>query len=508
MMSWSAGRAPLGAGGSARVLGLAIATAFAVFGGVAVAGAHADSSGGDWTRSVCPDGDTRDGRRRVHDNIYGEVHQQPRQFRRRQWSEHHRARRVPVVERVTCAEHEGAATVAGDTVRLRGLADAAGRPIIAKVTAQAPAACGRSVHSWSSSGWEAATSNESQENLTLTSGEPTTTVDTSCHASIGLSVSSPTVTAGRSTAYTVELRNNSSIGDSVSAATVTVPHSMRSVSASLPAGTHGSLTRRGNIVTLTGLRLRAGGTVRLRIIAVAPLDCGTARYLWGSAAVALKGRYVLHGGVPGRTTVVSTRCTLLFNTEPHNAAVGAQITGVDFDPAAPPVSVEVMALGRRVASSAAAITVSLAANPGETTLAGTTTLHAVVWRRPTFKGLTSARSEPATSCRHRDSRLGGAVDDFDASDTGASCQQNVTCTTNLKSDESSLQVVANPDTSAENAGSLLESVDVGAALTCGGYTPTDANWFSVNFTSDNRSKQVNYTVVEPFPGAGAIPSRT
>jgi hypothetical protein len=54
------------------------------------------------------------------------------------------------------------------------------------------------------------------------------------------------------------------------------------------------------------------------------------------------------------TTRVTTRCALVFATQPHNAIVGQHITGADFDRSGPPVTVEVVdAHGRIVDSSTA-----------------------------------------------------------------------------------------------------------------------------------------------------------
>ena len=41
-----------------------------------------------------------------------------------------------------------------------------------------------------------------------------------------------------------------------------------------------------------------------------------------------------------------------------------------------------------------------------------------------------------------------------------------------------------------------------APLTCAGYTPVDPNWYSFSMTSVNRSKELSYTVSEPYPTTG------
>ena len=240
--------------------------------------------------------------------------------------------------------------------------------------------------------------------------------------------------------------------------------------------------------------------------ATAPVDCGTYSYLWRSAALAGGHLVSLATGTRGHTTVVSTRCTLRFSTEPHNAAVGAHITGADFNPAGPPVTVEVVdSAGKVVTSSSAPVAVALAKNPGSSSLAGTVSLDAV---RGVAKFAALSLGKPANGyVLAAASRLTGATDSsaFDEASDGSPCTQNVTCQTDVKTTAASFEVVANPETSEPNSGSLLESIDVGSPLTCAGYTAVDPNWYSFTMTSVNRSKELSYTVSEPYPTNGTTP---
>ena len=260
------------------------------------------------------------------------------------------------------------------------------------------------------------------------------------------------------------------------------------------------------VLLIRGLRLAAGGTLRLRVTATAPVDCGTYSYLWRSAALAGGHLVSVATGTRGHTTVVSTHCTLRFSTEPHNTKVGDHITGADFNPSGPPVTVEVVdAAGTVVTSSSASVAIALAKNPGSSSLAGTVRLNAV---HGVAKFTALSLGKPADGYQlAAASKLTGAADSsaFDEASDGSACSQNVTCQTVVKTTAASFEVVANPETSEPNAGSLLESIDEGAPLTCAGYTAVDPNWYSFTMTSVNRSKELSYTVSEPYPTNGTTP---
>lgn len=410
----------------------------------------------------------------------------------------------PVRAGLTAGE-AGTAAVSGDTVQLTGLNDGPGRPLTVTVTARVPAVCGRSTHTWSSTSWE----NDSgfpggHEQMTLVAGEPVTTVNTPCRAEYSLSVRARSIRAGTPAVFSVSVHNHSSVGAALSSASIAIPRSIQARRASMSAG-QGQLTLGAHVLRLVDLGLRPGRTVTVRLVAVAPVDCGRSAYVWRSSAV-VHGQLVAAGGpASARTTNVATPCTLQFMTEPHSAAVGTHITGSDFNPTGPPVSVEVRAFGRRVTSARTVISVGLLANPGKASLTGTTTVTAVhgVASFATLS-LGAAASGYALSASGAAARTAASTA-FDESNAGAACAQNITCSTVVKSTESSLQVVATPNTSAINAGSLMESLDLGTALACSGYAAVDTNWYSFTMSSDNRSKQVGYTVSEPFPTGATTP---
>ena len=103
----------------------------------------------------------------------------------------------------------------------------------------------------------------------------TTTIDTPCHRGLALKVTPGAIAAGRATSLHLYLANRSSIGVSLSSATVVVPRSLHASRASLTAGEKGSVRLRRGVLLIKGLRLTAGGTLRLRVTATAPVDCGT-----------------------------------------------------------------------------------------------------------------------------------------------------------------------------------------------------------------------------------------
>ena len=211
-------------------------------------------------------------------------------------------------------------------------------------------------------------------------------------------------------------------------------------------------------------------------------------------------RLLLTGSRSAQRTTVTTGCRLVFGTQPHDAIVGQHITGLDYGPSGPPVTVEVTDTHRRIVrSSSAVITVALAANPGDALLGGTVTVrakHGVA----SLADLTLNRPGSGYSLTASSRRAGGATSGaFDESTTAAICSQNVSCQTSIVTSTSEFGVTANPDTSQPNAGTLTESLDVGTPLECPDYSPADPSWFNFVMSIASRSKTIIYRINQlPF----------
>jgi hypothetical protein len=107
------------------------------------------------------------------------------------------------------------------------------------------------------------------------------------------------------------------------------------------------------------------------------------------------------------TTSLTGTCHLGFDfvAQPASAQVGAAITSVTYDPAAPPVAVQVLdGSGTLISSSTAPVTLTILNNPGGGFLSGTTTVDAV-GGVATFPGIHRlsglSYTPPPTGRRHR-----------------------------------------------------------------------------------------------------------
>jgi hypothetical protein len=304
------------------------------------------------------------------------------------------------------------------------------------------------------------------------------------------------VAAGSSTTLNFAL-TNTSVGAQLGSADFRAPAGFKVTSASLPPGSAGTATVSANLVALRNLALAPGATVNVSVTATAPDLCGFAIDLWGSEAKVdpnFTGTPLLLGLFSSPITLVTSDCSLQFLTEPANAVVGQDITGTDFTPSGPPVSVEIVDGAGNPVTLPAPITISVANNPGGAKLGGTTTVTAK-GGVATFSDLTL--DEPANGYTLNASAKGlkGTTSTrFDEASTATQCPQNKTCQTDLSSPTSNLAITAIAASSGPNAGTLSESLDIGPALECPGYTPQDSHWFGFFLTGPNRRKEITYTV--------------
>ena len=188
---------------------------------------------------------------------------------------------------------------------------------------------------------------------------------------VSLTVSPATVAAGSRVSFTVVVRNDPRNFDALTWATVTVPAGFDLRRAVLAPGEPGSATVSGNVITLAGLLDNGGEPLRVTVTAATPARCGTSLRTW--SAQAWEGRpgapgtetLALEGTAGRRRTTLSTVCALSIVTEPHDAVVGAHITGAAYDPSGPPVRVAIVnGAGRPLSWASARITLSLVRGSG------------------------------------------------------------------------------------------------------------------------------------------------
>jgi hypothetical protein len=196
---------------------------------------------------------------------------------------------------------------------------------------------------------------------------------------------------------------------------------------------------------------------------------------------------------------VTAPCSVVFQVQPHNAVIRQTITGTDYTPSAHPVSAEVVeANGAIDTSSSAPITISIARGPAKAQLLGKTTVDAVSGVATFVNALTlpgngyllkvsSPNMTPSTSRP------------FNENDVAVMCPQDKSCHAQINTAVSDFGVTANPVVGAPNAATLSESVDVGTALRCSGYTQEDPNWWEFFVSSTNRTKTITNTLINPPP---------
>jgi hypothetical protein len=326
-----------------------------------------------------------------------------------------------------------------------------------------------------------------------------------------LVVSPATVAGGSSTTFTFALTNTSSARGRLGSVNLTPPSGFQVTAVSLPKGSAGTAAVAANVVQLRRLAMNPKTTVNISVTATAPESCGTTSYTWGSAALVEPNftgtPLTLNASASSLSTSVTTACALQFSTQPHSAVVGQTITGADFDPTGPPITVELVdGNGNLITSSAAPVTIALANSPSGAALSGTTTVDAS-GGVATFSDLTI--NQPAdgyTLAASSPGATGTTSTPFDETTTAASCPQNQTCQTSITTPVSEFTVTAIPSSGNPSTGTLSESLDVGTPLQCPGYTAEDSNWFGFFLTTADRRKLITYTVRPTGQGPGLVGS--
>lgn len=325
--------------------------------------------------------------------------------------------------------------------------------------------------------------------------------------------------AGGQTVTLTAVIHNESTTQPLGSADLLPPASFQVTAALAPAAGSATLsssctvgTQTGPCVQLRDLALAPGQSVTVTMTVQTPacVPPGSS-YAWAIEAKPANDfssgpgdDLTLDPSTSSTTTTLDGACKLAFATQPHNVVVGQDITGTDWDPSGPPVTVQVLDVnGNVVPGSSAAVTVALANNPGAATLGGTRTVNAdsgvasfgdLTVNQPAGGYTLSASSgslTPATSTS------------FTSETTAAVCLLNMPCTTTAGNSAGNDKVTAN----AGAPGMLLESVnfDRGAPLACNDYPTTDPNTYTF-FATVDRSKVATITIDNPATHLSGSPA--
>jgi hypothetical protein len=351
--------------------------------------------------------------------------------------------------------------------------------------------------------------------ITLAAVAPASAIVNTKSYSLVISPTSPAIVAGGATVtITATLRNES--GPQLGSANLTPPSNFTVTSASIvppSAGTAAvspscpNVGHTGPCVQLRSLALAAGQSVTVSMIVATPA-CVTPQsaFAWKGEAkttsnFTLSQEFALDTATSSITTTLDGACKLAFGTQPHSVVINQPITGTDYDPTGPPVTVQVLDSGNNVVSgSTATVSVALAANPGAATLGGTTVTSAS-GGVATFSNLTVDQPAAGYALGASSGTLTPATSStYTAVTTSTACTANTPCTANAGNAAGNSQIVAAPGA----PGTLVESVNAnnGTPLNCTGYTSADPNTYAF-FTTTDRGKVGTITIDTPLTPLGS-----
>ena len=311
--------------------------------------------------------------------------------------------------------------------------------------------------------------------------------------SVVLSPSS--VPAGQQAVISATIENGSDT-QALGSVNLTAPAAFAVRAASLAAGSAGSATVRGLEVQLRDLSLPPGET--LAVAVTVDVGCGAGAYAW-SARAKQANRF---NGSPGNdfelvsapedlVTTVTGGCALRFAAQPQDARVGERVSATDFDPAGPPIAVELIdGAGNRVTTASPTISVTLATLTGFGTLSGTSPVTGAAGLAA-FGDLsvdapgsyrlqaTTSGAQPATSVP------------FTVQQVAIQCFEDVDCAGSLDTARSRVDASAFAGAGAD-AGFLQLSFNSGFMPDCAGYDEVSADWAVV--LGPDRQKRVVYTI--------------
>ena len=289
---------------------------------------------------------------------------------------------------------------------------------------------------------------------------------------------------------------NRSAQQALGSVNLTAPAAFGVRAASLAAGNAGSATVQGGDVQLRDLSLPPGAALELAV--TVDVGCGAGAYAW-SVRAKQANRF---NGSPGNdfelvsaprdlVTTVTGACALRFAAQPQDARVDERLSAADFDPAGPPISVELVdGAGNRVTTASPTISLALASLTGFGTLSGTGTVTGTAGLA-TFGNLsvdapgtyrlqaTAPGAQPATSVP------------FTVQQVAIQCFEDVDCAGSLATSRSQVDAAAfaRPGT---DAGFLQLSFNTGFRPDCAGYEEYSSDWALV--LAPDRQKLVTYTI--------------
>ena len=247
----------------------------------------------------------------------------------------------------------------------------------------------------------------------------------------------------------------------------------------------------GGAVELTGLALAAGATTTATFAVDA--GCAAAGGDWTATARTGPASGDALALLPGTAlgTAVDGACSLRFAPAPAAARVGAAISGTAFDPAAPPVAVEVRAAGGAAAAGAAgAVRVALAPDATGPGVLGGTTERTPSAGRAAFPGLTISA---AGSYRLTASAPGAGTvtsDAFNVEQVAVPCT-GTSCAASVSNATTTVDASA---TTTGGPGFLSLSLNVGPPVDCAGYKEFSPDWVLVNSSANVVEKLVTFKI--------------
>ena len=264
----------------------------------------------------------------------------------------------------------------------------------------------------------------------------------------------------------------------------------------------------GNTIQLRDLSVPAGTSASVSVIALTP--CPTGTYTWSVIAKQANN----FSGDPGNdltfdaansalTTSLTGTCHLGFDfvSQPASAQAGAAITTVTYDPAAPPVAVQVLdGSGSLISSSTASVILTILNNPGGGFLSGTTTVNAI-GGVATFPGISIDQSGLNYTLAASTAAVAidpGASAPFNIADVGKQCPAGPCSSGTVTDGGTSASELA----SGGAFGDLLSLYVSVEPLDCTNYTETSA---VVTFdVTGSRTKSITITIAK---ASGQKPSK-
>jgi hypothetical protein len=287
-----------------------------------------------------------------------------------------------------------------------------------------------------------------------------------------------------------------------------VPSALPLISASVSSG---SASVSGNTIRLRDLRVAPGGTavVTIRVSA----SCAAQTLIWDVPVTKQANNFK---GPPGNDlnidlaqsdlrTVVTGGCALRFRAQPRNARVDQTITNTPYDPAGPPVAVEVIdSLGQPIPAAGVPVSISLGANPGGGTLTGTTSTTTSNTGVASFSTLKIDRPGQGYTLVASNTQAGSVTSDrFNVDEFATLCTEDVDCSGTLLFKDTNQTFGGNSKVDVTAIQGPNTDIDTGfltlsrsSGLDCTGYTEliSSSDVVTIDFTALDRQKRAISTI--------------